>query len=111
MQTIEERRVDPKLKDLVAEASRSLALLDANRLEELAVACQALNSRLAAGDREARDALASEAREASGDMAVFAKVLEATRVNLQVMHRMRQSRGGRLEYGEREARGWSHGNN
>lgn len=116
MQDTGESRVHPKLKNLVAEASRSLALLDADRLEELALSCEALNRRLAPTDAEARAALALEANEAGGDMAVFARVLEATRANLQVMRRLWQLRTGCLEYGERQVLGWSpkegsHGNN
>ena len=38
-------------------------------------------------------------------MAVFARVLDATRANLQVMNRLRELRMGRLEYSERQARG------
>ena len=38
-------------------------------------------------------------------MAVFARVLEATRSNLSVMKRLRELRAGRLEYTERQARG------
>ena len=93
----------PKLKELVVEASRALARLDADRLEELALSCQALNRDLnrdlqpADGDRHA--ALAAEAREAVRDMAVFGRVLEATRANLHVMNRLRELRLGRLEYG------------
>ena len=41
----------PKLKELVVEASRALARLDADRLEELALSCQALNRDLARSDR------------------------------------------------------------
>lgn len=116
MQEIEESRVYPKLRDLMVEASRSLALLDADRLEELALSCQALNRRIEPLDAERHAALALEAGEAAGDMAVFARVLEATRANLQVMHRLRQLRGGYLEYDERQVRGWSpaegsHGSN
>jgi hypothetical protein len=37
-------------------------------------------------------------------MAVFARVLEATRANLNVMNRLRQLRGERLEYSERQMR-------
>jgi hypothetical protein len=37
---------------------------------------------------------------ATGDMAVFARVLEATRANLNVMNRLRELRAGRLEYRE-----------
>jgi hypothetical protein len=116
MQETGESRVHPKLKDLVVEASRSLALLDADRLEELALSCEVLNRRLAPRDAGARAVLALEASEAVGDMAVFGRVLEATGANLQVMRRLRQVRTGCLEYGERQVQGWSrtegsHGDN
>jgi len=35
------------------------------------------------------------------DMAVFGRVLEATRANLDVMNRLRELQLGRLEYGQR----------
>jgi hypothetical protein len=116
-----ESRGRPKLKELVVEASRALARLDADRLEELALSCQALNRDLAQRDPaqqdgDARAALTLECKEAGGDMAVFARVLEATRANLNVMNRLRELRGGRLEYGAPQAPGWppmgsGHGNN
>lgn len=87
----------PGLKALVLDASRALARLDADRLDGLALSCQALNRDLALANR--RD-LASQVREAAEDMAVFARVLEATRANLNVMNRLRELRTGRLEYGE-----------
>jgi hypothetical protein len=121
LQEIVERRVRPKLKELVVEASRALVRLDADRLEELALSCQALNRDLvesdwAHGDAADRAALALECKEAEGDMAVFARVLEATRANLNVMNRLRELRSGRLEYREPPASGWArtesgHGNN
>lgn len=96
------------MRGLVAEASRALARLDADRLEELALSCQALNRELAPGNAGARGALALQAREAAGEMAVFARVLDATRANLNVMHRLRELREGRLEYGEAAAAaGWA----
>jgi aminopeptidase N len=101
MQEIGVRRELPELKALVIEASRALARLDADRLDELAVSCQALNRDLVPLSPEEREALARESREATGDMAVFARVLEATRANLAVMNRLRELRAGRLEYGER----------
>ncbi len=118
----------PKLKELVVEASQALARLDADRLEELALSCQALNRDLGDGDLSlldgsARAALACEVKEASGDMAVLDRVLEATRVNLEVMNRLRDLRAGRLEYragrsefADPQAPGWpptesSHGDN
>ena len=89
------RRIDPALKQIVSEASRALALLDADRLEELARACQALNR-----DHLERADLARQAREAAGEMAVFARVLDATRANLTVMKRLRELRQGQLDYAD-----------
>jgi hypothetical protein len=86
------------LKELVVEASRALARLDADRLEELALCCQALNRDLPHADGQARATLAREAQAATGDMAVLGRVLEATRANLQVMNRLRELRGEQLEY-------------
>jgi hypothetical protein len=94
-----------ELKSLVMEASRALACLDAGRLQELALSCQALNRDLKPVSREERDALARQAREAAGDMATFARVLEATKANLGVMNRLRELRAARLEYTERQAQG------
>jgi hypothetical protein len=106
----------PELKELVREASRALACLDADRLEELALSCQALNRDLAPANARERKALAAQARDASRDMAVFGRVLEATRANLQVMSRLRNLRLGRVEYGEAQTEQWgqketTHGNN
>jgi aminopeptidase N len=100
LQEIGGRHGHPKLKELVVEASRALSRLDADRLEELALSCQALNRALVHEDAEAHAALAAEAMGATGDMAVFARVLEATRANLNVMNRLRELRAGRLEYRE-----------
>lgn len=86
------------------EASRALARLDADRLEELALSCQALNRDLAGerdrahGSAAERAALALEAKDTVREMAVFARVLEATRANLNVMNRLRELRAARLEY-------------
>jgi hypothetical protein len=113
-----ESRERLKMKELVVEASQALARLDADRLEELALCCQALNrdlaqNELAHGDAAGRAALALECQEAKGDMAVFARVLEATRANLNVMSRLRELHAGRLEYhpgpveyGGSQAPGW-----
>ncbi len=128
MQEMGEHVGRPKLKELVVEASRALARLDAERLEELALCCQALNRDLTDrdllhGEAADREAMAQECKEAGGDMAVFARVLEATRANLDVMTRLRELRRGRLEYGEGHSKyggprapGWmrtesGHGNN
>jgi hypothetical protein len=128
LQETGESRGRPKLKELVVEASRALALLDADRLEEMVLCCQALNRDLAQSDFaqvEASDRalLAEECKEAEGDMAIFARVLEATRANLNVMNRLRELHTGQLEYregpliyGSSPAPGWvrtesGHGNN
>ncbi len=107
------------LKDLVMEASRALAQLDAARLEELALSCQALNRDLADFSAEDHDQFALQAREAVPGMAVFARVLDVTRENLNVIRRLQDVRSGRLEYVERPAAAdcpWAppesrHGNN
>ncbi len=101
-----------ELRELVVEASQALARLDADRLEELALSCQLLNRDLKSAGAADRGRLA---REAAGDMAVYARVLEATRANLKVMHRLRELHAGRLEYLERNGPGWTaegaHGHN
>jgi hypothetical protein len=116
MQQFGTSRQHPELKQLVVEASRALALLDATRLEELALSCQALNRDLAAGGLQQSGAMARQAREAAGDMAIFARVLDATLGNMNVINRLRDLRAGRLEYSERPASGWAtmesgHGDN
>jgi hypothetical protein len=105
MQELVKRPANPELKELVVEASRALARLDATRLDELALSCQALTRARNTEDLGDRTLLARQSREAEADMAVFARVLEATRANLNVMKRLRELRAGRLEYTERQARG------
>jgi hypothetical protein len=89
-----------ELKELVQEASRALSRLDADRLDELAVSCRLLNRELSGMNREA---MARQAREAAAEMAVFGRVLEVTRANLNVVNRLRELRAGRPEYGERSS--------
>jgi len=108
-----------EIREVVAEASRALASLDADRLEELALACRALNrNRLPnassapdfnseSAERERDQALLRQAREAAGGMRAFGRILAATRANLVVMRRMRQVREGKTEYSEAQARGWA----
>jgi hypothetical protein len=97
----------PELKELVVEASRALAHLEADRLEELALSCRALNRALVPANADQRLTLTTQVRDAGGEMAVFARVLDATRANLQVMKRLRELRAGRLGYGDLPAAaGW-----
>lgn len=94
----------PELKEFVAEASRALARLDADRLEELALSCQTLNRDLAPMSPSLRQSLALQSREAEGDMATFSRVLDVTRANLDVMNKLREMRQKRIEYSDRELR-------
>lgn len=105
MQAVERHHGNPRLRAIVIEASRALALLDTQRLEELALSCQALNRTLAAGggDLESRKSLVWQSKEAAADLTVFGRVLEATRANVNVMNRLREMRGERLEYRVRSA--------
>jgi hypothetical protein len=110
------RREYPDLRELLIEASRALAQLDASRLEELALSCEALNRVFEDSEVEGRVKLSGQARKASKEMEVFARILDATRDNLGVINRLRDLREGRRGYGERQAQGWvpsenGHGDN
>ena len=83
------------LRRIVREASQALAFLDVIRLEELAISCQRLTRDVASLPPTE---LALQASRASTDMAVFARVIDATRANLDVMLRLRHLREGRVEY-------------
>lgn len=98
-------QANAELRELVAEASSALARLDADRLQELALSCEALNRGLDVMTADEKTRLQQQAREAQSGMAIFARVLEATRSNLRVMNRLRELRMGSLEYTERQARG------
>lgn len=88
----------PELRNLLAEASHALAHLDGDRLEEMASYCATLVGEETAegGTRASFD---SECRAAWREMAIFMRVLEATRANLNVMRRLRETHKARLEYG------------
>jgi hypothetical protein len=79
--------------------------LDADRLEELAVSCQALNHDCVVQANERCADLDRQAREACGEIAVFARVLDATRANIAVLNQLRKRRRGQLEYDGRFAAG------
>ncbi len=87
-----------ELKELVAEASRALARLDADKLAELALSCEALNRDLPSVDSERRQQLERQSREAVHEMGILDRVLEATRANLAVMNRLREMHISRPEY-------------
>ncbi len=90
----------PELKELVTEATRALARLDVARLEELALSCQTLTRNPPPQTVEEREEFGRQARAARGEMAVFARVLEATRANVKVMQRLRALRAGKAGYSE-----------
>lgn len=92
------RRPTPELRQIVREASQSLVSLDAARLEELAACCEALTCDLKSARTAERAELARQAADAASEMAVLARVLEATRANVQVMRRIRELREEGLEY-------------
>lgn len=92
------RGIAPDLRQMVQEASQALARLDPDRLEALARECAVLQHDVQVADALERAQIAREARLAAADMAVFARVLEATRCNLEVMRRLRDLRQGSLEY-------------
>ncbi|MGP8251300.1 MAG: hypothetical protein ACLQHF_04650 [Terracidiphilus sp.] len=110
----------PELRELVTEATRALARLDVARLEELALSCQALTRIPPPKTQDEREEFSRQARAARGEMAVFARVLEATRANLKVMERLRELRAGKagyrvssegcLSFSQRDAEA-GHGNN
>lgn len=104
MQPVKKDPVIPQLKELVAEASQALARLDVARLEELAVSCQALTQMLSTKETHMRGLLTSQARDMQSDIAVLARVIEATRANLNVMNRLRELRAGSVEYSEGQVR-------
>jgi len=93
------------LKTLIEEATAALGRMDAERLAELALSCEALNRELPAGSAEARRRSA-EVREAGKAMRVFLRVLDATRANAEFLRRLREP-SGQLEYGPRWSAGWS----
>ena len=94
----------PQLRALVTEATRALARLDVGRLQELALSCEALTRMPLPETRQQREEIGGQAAAARCDMAVFARVLEATRANVKVVERLRELRTGNLEYSEHSGR-------
>jgi hypothetical protein len=85
-----------EMKSLIQEACSALAQLDAERLEELARSCRALNqSPLRASWVE------REARAASAELLVLRSVLAATRANFDVLARVLRLRERPLAYDPR----------
>jgi hypothetical protein len=85
-------------RDTLVDASQALAHLDADRLEEMALSCAAL-VREDHAHFEIRPHAEPGFSEAGRELARFARVLEVTRANLNVMRRLRTIRAKELEYG------------
>lgn len=71
----------PELRRLIQEACSALAKLDADRLEELALSCRALNQSPA-------HAVPANADPACAELSVLSNVLRATRANRDVLERL-----------------------
>lgn len=95
-----------ELKDLLAEAARSLASLDANRLEELAECCVSLRCGFAAMKPGGWANVRRQSIVAAKEMTMFGRVLEATRANLKIIERL-GALPDALEYSESQVSGSS----
>ena len=93
------------LREIVAEASRALVQLDAERLEELALSCQALNRRLPESVTKLTPDPA-QTRAAKREMATLGRILEVTRGNLRVLRQLRHFEQGFLEYKDAGTAAW-----
>ncbi len=107
MKLVNERWRGGELRDVVAEASLSLARMDVDRLEELAFRFRALNRELGGSGGEQRAEIYRQAREASREIEMFGRVLKATRSNLDVIKRLRERRQRGLEYEAGGRPGWT----
>jgi hypothetical protein len=92
-----------ELKGMLTEASLALAYLDAERLEEMALSCAALVRGPEWEPCYSKNQWKPGSGKAMEEMAIFARVLEATKVNLKVMHNLCEARAAHLEYGPTHA--------
>jgi len=86
------------LKQVLTKATEALARLDAGRLEEMALSCAMLVRGADSGRHEMADRFDLESEDTMREMAIFMRVLDATKANLQVMRRLREMRATQLEY-------------
>lgn len=90
-------RQSSSMRSLIEEATAALARLDAERLAELALSCEALNREMPrAGAGESPGEV--DARGAANAMRVFSRVLDATRANVAFLRRLGEPASERLEY-------------
>jgi hypothetical protein len=86
------------LKEIAGEASQALAHLDVDRLEALAASCRAISRDLESRATATRPPMTVQPREAAREMAVLARILDATRANIDVMEHTSAFRSESLEY-------------
>jgi hypothetical protein len=89
----------PDLKDMLTKASLALAYLDAERLEEMALSCEALVRGPDSQPYHSKNQWKPASGKAMEEMAIFAGILEATKANLKVMHNLCEAHAAHLEYG------------
>ncbi len=87
MQRQEVSPVNFEWKQMIQEACAALTQLDADRLEELALSCRALNQAPAPLRPDV-----SQARAASAELSVLENILSATKANFEVLERMHRLR-------------------
>jgi hypothetical protein len=86
-------------RSLIVEAADALARLDADRLEEMARWCEALNRGPVPADSSRSEAGGFRAFDLRQEITVLARVLEGTRANMNVLRRLGRSRSEAIEYG------------
>lgn len=98
--TVRQDSPNTEWRDALVVASHALAHLDADRLEEMVLSCAALLRE----DHKARFGTHCGPETCSGEtrreMALFARLLDATKANLTVMRRLRDVSTTQLEYGQ-----------
>jgi hypothetical protein len=94
-----ERSVRPKLQQIARNTIQALTALDGVRLEDLARSCQALTGSLGTLEEVEARSFLDEPLAAQRDLAVLARVLQATKANLAVMRRLSDLREGEPGYG------------
>ncbi len=93
----------PGLIEVIAEATHALSRLDADRLEELMQSCDALKCEVFDTERGAFQNLSSMLVR---HVTIFARVIDATRDNLNLLNLLSESGGNPLEYGPGAGRNW-----
>jgi hypothetical protein len=88
----EQLRPGIALREIVQQTTEALIFLKAERLEELARSCAALNREME--DAEKKTKTAMELQEAREDLKLLGRVLTKTRSNLTVLSRLHALRLG-----------------